>query len=213
MNKKNIPWAQISIEATAIVLSILLAFWIDAWWSNKQQRVTEREYLQAMLGEIHAIVAEANRTIKGNEKLNENARGRIAAFGIDAVPNASMTKTILTELTISYRLRASLDTYTDLLSSGSILTLNDINVRNSLSKLRSQMDFEQEVFRWVVDFGHRITPRLHEVISNEKLDQLALIEEHVIVIRDNHIRRKQEVIEAAGIARDAILNYCEDCEN
>lgn len=32
---KTIAWKQISIEAVAIILSILLAFAIDAWWTDR----------------------------------------------------------------------------------------------------------------------------------------------------------------------------------
>ena len=40
-----IRWKQISAEAVAIVVSILLAFWIDAWWDGLKDRREEREIL------------------------------------------------------------------------------------------------------------------------------------------------------------------------
>jgi len=43
-----IPWNQISVEAVAIVLSILLAFAIDAWWAEKNERDVEHEALKAL---------------------------------------------------------------------------------------------------------------------------------------------------------------------
>ena len=37
MNRvQNIPWKRISVEAVAIVASILLAFSIDAWWEERR---------------------------------------------------------------------------------------------------------------------------------------------------------------------------------
>lgn len=42
---QSIPWTRIAIEAAAIVASILLAFAIDAWWDNVQEREEEREIL------------------------------------------------------------------------------------------------------------------------------------------------------------------------
>jgi hypothetical protein len=37
-DSKDIPWKRISIEAAAIVASILLAFAIDAWWEESQNQ-------------------------------------------------------------------------------------------------------------------------------------------------------------------------------
>jgi hypothetical protein len=34
-DSRIIPWTTIAVEAVAIVLSILLAFAIDAWWTEK----------------------------------------------------------------------------------------------------------------------------------------------------------------------------------
>jgi hypothetical protein len=42
---KNIPWKRLAVEAAAIVVSILLAFGIDAWWDTRKDVVEEREIL------------------------------------------------------------------------------------------------------------------------------------------------------------------------
>jgi len=45
---QKIPWQRISVEAAAIVASILLAFAIDAWWDNRQERQGVRDILFAL---------------------------------------------------------------------------------------------------------------------------------------------------------------------
>lgn len=42
---QNIPWRRVSVEAAAIVLSILLAFSIDAWWQDRSDQIRVKEYL------------------------------------------------------------------------------------------------------------------------------------------------------------------------
>ena len=42
---KTIPWKRLTVEAAAIVVSILLAFGIDAWWDARNDVVEEREIL------------------------------------------------------------------------------------------------------------------------------------------------------------------------
>lgn len=47
-----INWKRIAVEAAAIVVSILLAFAIDAWWDNRQERIEEREVLLGLKSEF-----------------------------------------------------------------------------------------------------------------------------------------------------------------
>ena len=48
----NIQWKRLSVEAAAIVASILLAFAIDAWWEEQQDRRTESEILSRLHDEF-----------------------------------------------------------------------------------------------------------------------------------------------------------------
>ena len=50
---QNIPWNRLVVEAAAIVVSILLAFAIDAWWDDRQQRNEEQTILKALLDDLH----------------------------------------------------------------------------------------------------------------------------------------------------------------
>ena len=52
--QQNIQWKRLSVEAAAIVGSILLAFVIDAWWDDVQERAEEREILTALRTEFEA---------------------------------------------------------------------------------------------------------------------------------------------------------------
>jgi hypothetical protein len=42
---KTIPWKRLAVEAAAIVISILMAFWIDAWWQDRSDQIRIKEYL------------------------------------------------------------------------------------------------------------------------------------------------------------------------
>ena len=48
----KISWLRLTVESVAIVASILLAFGIDAWWSDHQQREEEQLILGALLEEF-----------------------------------------------------------------------------------------------------------------------------------------------------------------
>ena len=70
MNSSSpIPWARLSAEAAAIVLSILVAFAIDAWWNRTQ----EERRLVATLETLEAGFAEHLRLVGENYEIaNEN---------------------------------------------------------------------------------------------------------------------------------------------
>jgi hypothetical protein len=61
-----IPWKRITVEAAAIVASILLAFAIDAWWDDRKESNSQ----SAELARIHAELSVVR------EQLNLEPRGR-----------------------------------------------------------------------------------------------------------------------------------------
>ena len=48
------PWKTIIVEAVAIVVSILLAFAIDAWWAEKKEQDVEHVALLALRSDFVA---------------------------------------------------------------------------------------------------------------------------------------------------------------
>lgn len=63
--KQELSWIKLFAEASAIVLSILLAFSIDAWWNLRQERANEGVMLAALARELAAIEQEMfNNTIQ-----------------------------------------------------------------------------------------------------------------------------------------------------
>ena len=55
---RQLPWLRIAAEGTAIVISILLAFSIEAWWQTRSETDQERELLQALLDDFKATKDE-----------------------------------------------------------------------------------------------------------------------------------------------------------
>ncbi len=53
--RADIPWRRLVAEGAAIVVSILLAFAIDAWWEERQERVEEHQILHDLADEFTLI--------------------------------------------------------------------------------------------------------------------------------------------------------------
>jgi len=47
-NTNNIQWKRTAVEGVAIVISILLAFWIDTWWEEQKEARFEVAYLHEL---------------------------------------------------------------------------------------------------------------------------------------------------------------------
>ena len=78
----KIPWLRIGAEGGAIVVSILLAFSIDAWYERRGERALEAEYLQRIGDELidakivlESIIRHANTTLLFAPELSEFLHG------------------------------------------------------------------------------------------------------------------------------------------
>jgi hypothetical protein len=67
---QTIPWKRISAEGAAIVVSILLAFSIDAWWDTRQRQEDENQSLRSLLNELHTF----REDLKWNDGLYDAIR-------------------------------------------------------------------------------------------------------------------------------------------
>jgi len=71
-NSHDIPWKRTAVEGAAIVASIFLAFAIDAWWNERQERAEEREVMQSLQVEFEANRDEAAAVISFNNRVTQS---------------------------------------------------------------------------------------------------------------------------------------------
>lgn len=62
---RKVPWKRISVEAVAIVGSILLAFAIDAWWDERQVAAAQRAQMRALLEEFKEARSQLEFQVQG----------------------------------------------------------------------------------------------------------------------------------------------------
>lgn len=65
---ERIFWQRLSVEAAAIVASILLAFAIDAWWDERQERQTEHDDIERLHAEF----------VSNRDRVNDNGIATLA---------------------------------------------------------------------------------------------------------------------------------------
>ncbi len=96
---KYIPWRRTLVEGTAIVLSILLAFWIDAWWNERQQQDEEDILLRSLNVDLQQkqVRLASNRRLS-DRIIDSGTRLLAAANAPDQMPNEKTIDSLLGDL-------------------------------------------------------------------------------------------------------------------
>jgi len=133
MNQR-IPWKRIIAEGTIIVASILLAFSIDAWWSERQMRADEREAIDQLIEDFRAN-AEHLQTIRGMHEAALDAAYEILArggYGGQSTSNAATAELVYKSLR-AWTYDPLLGATNSLIQSGKLNILRNNKLRIALA--------------------------------------------------------------------------------
>lgn len=157
----EIPWKRISIEAAAIVASILLAFAVDAWWAEKLERIAEREELSRLYDEFKSNHDRLSVWISEDGGIN---RQREAALRVSETLGAALKDGSETVLLPDWQIAAIIRTPTfearmsvfeGLVRSGRVEIVENRDIVRAIAnwegRLRSTNDEEQRGLRFVHD--------------------------------------------------------------
>ena len=131
---QNIQWRRLSIEAAAIVGSILLAFAIDAWWEERAIRIEEQQVLQGLGLEFHSIRDVLSRHLSMHLQGMQALEDFLSAAGNGGVEEAGpIVDAVLLELLVPRTSDLGSGTLTALLGSGRIEILSNRTLRAKLA--------------------------------------------------------------------------------
>ena len=142
---QRLPWARVALEGTTIVVSILLAFGIDALWARRQAGLEEQATLSGLRDDFVASQAALSfvlRSIDGH-------RARLSRFQADSLSagfaqNPDSIALLMSTLVLSVTFDASSGTLEALVSDGSLDDLSDPDLRASLGSWRTRLiDLEE----------------------------------------------------------------------
>ena len=134
---KSIPWSRISVEAVAIVISILLAFSIDAWWDGRKNQLEEREILIGLEVEFVDLrerldrYAQFNRT--GVVFIEQYLSESVSDMDLKSIESTFISATIVNVLDQGGAIEA-------LLASGRLEKITDREIRARLTKWPDWLD-------------------------------------------------------------------------
>ena len=134
MNTQNIPWKRISVEAAAIVASILLAFAIDAWWDERVERIEEREILESLQVEFLVNRDAAQAVVQRHETGVQNIARFVSLTDEQVLElSAEEIEDYLLDFASPYTFDPVRGTVDVLLSSGKLGILESPKLREALT--------------------------------------------------------------------------------
>ncbi len=198
-NSQDIPWKRLAVEAAAIIGSILLAFAIDAWWAEKQERIAEREELSRLYDEFASNRERLNEWVSADGFMH---RIRASSLYVSKILQAAMkggSQTVfvldvqIADLVRSATFEAETPVYESLVRSGRIEIVENREIVTAIAiwerSLRNAAEIEQTRRQFV---NNQLLPVLaarsniqhvlmnrHVPIQLEPLDPNRMTEIHV----------------------------------
>ena len=145
-DSRIIPWKTIAVEAAAIVVSILLAFAIDAWWAEKKDSDVERVALLALHSDFIASREQLARVLRSLE----SARTDFARF--QSITTAELIETdpkvirsFLTALVKNHTFDPVTATLGALANDGRLGLISDVQLLAQLSSWQRKLDNIEDI--------------------------------------------------------------------
>ena len=175
---QKIPWPRVLVEAGAIVVSILLAFGIEAWWSDRQQSQDETAILTAIVDELRMV----QRSLRDGDikvgAIRESAQKMIASgIGLGDPLDDREIDVLISDLTW-YTSPEEVDTpeLESLLSSGDLALISDRELRGKIGSLQYLLESTRAVIQRDLDFFNKI--QVPFLIKHTVLQQIWNIGQH-----------------------------------
>jgi len=172
-NARGAMWPRALLEGVIIVLSILLAFGVQASWESYQERRQEREYLSALREELRrGLGIQADRiAVLGNSlRAHESLIGQ---FGAGERAPADSLIYWLSELSRPNQFSPPTAVLEDIVSSGGIQLIKDHDLRLAVAEYdRALTNFERVADQAWATWSERIQPFLEGEVP--RVDRLRL---------------------------------------
>jgi hypothetical protein len=141
-----IPWESIAVEAVAIVLSILMAFAIDAWWVEKKESEVAHVALQALRSDLAASreqLAVVRQSLIGARlsaaRFRSASDAELSEIGPDAI------RSILSGLVKNHTFDPESATLDALANDGRLGLISDSQLLRHLSKWQRDLDNIEDI--------------------------------------------------------------------
>jgi len=174
-NNNNNRWI---IEVGVIVGTILLAFLIEAWWSDRSEREVEGVVLQSILDELRAKQALLAEGITYNQAILTATTNllQLAASGNNQVTGTSLDEMIVDIWWYNTESEFESAPLTALFQGGGSTVISNPVLLQKLAEVHVSFSVIRNYYRNDENFHHRTLTPFY--IENTNLAQLALSSDH-----------------------------------
>ena len=144
-----LAWRRFLIEGTVILLSILLAFWIDASWEESKDRDREVMLLRALLDDLQAMRGRIDTQRSYNEAILDATKRLLdAGASRDTSLSPNDVDGLLANI-VWYNTYTSWESASMklLVSSGDLTDLSDLNLVQLLLSLHNRLESAQRRYQ------------------------------------------------------------------
>ncbi len=138
-SSRSIQWSRLIAEGAVIVVSILFAFAVDAWWDARQERVREETY-------IRQLVAELEGTLENNANFGERAdaidwaAARLVQSYYEATPPPRDSVAHWLSLDMYFVVQPQLGTLEMLIATGDLALIRNDSLRTRIPNYLTAMN-------------------------------------------------------------------------
>jgi hypothetical protein len=166
-----IEWNRLLLEGVVIVASILLAFAIDAWWDERQDRQAESNQLLSIAAEIESNAERIREKLDVLAVADEAAKKFISWAGPEPRPveQKELADTFLQMYGIGAfaLLRGASERY---LSGGRINTVRHDNVRKAIADWYAAGDDLERQYAWLREAHSILGSYLNDAVPRLSLE-------------------------------------------
>ena len=166
-------WGRLAAEGLLIVFSILLAFGIEAWWSERGERAAEAEALEGLRDDFVESLGRLAATRSDHLQVRDAAIRLLAITGPEATQTLSdlVMDTLVMALIAYPKVFPVTATYDALSASGRIDLLENASLRRELARwTTAAIDLREEERDAFRQMDKRLLPYLWDYVPIVTLD-------------------------------------------
>ena len=137
---QDISWKRIAVEAAAIVGSILLAFAIDAWWNDHQDRADEQRILASVKSEFEQNLELIEIELSYRKAVVDSIFKLFDASAATTSLEPEVLDGLIGDLTWWQNIKYSRGAIDGLLQSGGLSLVENEDLRRDLASMPSRYD-------------------------------------------------------------------------
>jgi hypothetical protein len=171
-DSQAIQWKRLVAEGAAIIASILLAFGIDAAWSDRQEQRQEQVFLSSLLADFIDTRDRIQANLGAHDSFRQSAIelidvAEVHATGVDL----ETVETLLLDVFFYAKtLNVSNGSLDSLLASGSLSSISNDKLREMLAIWPSRIDDVAEDEVWILtDIQERTVPYLNSAVPTRNI--------------------------------------------